>query len=73
MVSTPDLVNESGTMTTTISDHLPIYAVLKLKLPKPPPCHITVRSYKNYNSEMFAADLASRSDHIDFYMQIIVT
>ena len=33
MVSTPDLVYESGIMTHTISDHLPVYVVLKLKRP----------------------------------------
>ena len=64
MVSTPDLVHESGTMTHAISDHLPVYVVLKLKRPKPPPCYITVRSYKKYNSESFLIDLASKSDQI---------
>ena len=28
---------------------------------KPPPCYITVRSYKNYEVALFAADLASKS------------
>ena len=34
MVSTYDLVHESGIITHTISDHLPVNAMLKLKRPK---------------------------------------
>ena len=64
MVSTPDLVHESGIMTRTISDHLPVYVMLKLKRPKPPPCYVTLRSYTKYNSELFSIDLASKSDQI---------
>ena len=64
MVSTPDLVHESGIMTHTISDHLPVYVMLKLKRPKPPPCYVTLRSYKKYNSELFSIDLASKSNQI---------
>ena len=64
MVSTPDLVHESGIMTHTISDHLPVYVMLKLKRPKPPPSYVRVRSYKKYNSELFSIDLASKSDQI---------
>ena len=64
MVSTLDLVHESGIMTHTISDHLPVYVMLKLKRPKPPPCYVTLRSYKKYNSELFSIDLASKSDQI---------
>ena len=64
MVSTSDLVHESGIMTHTISDHLPVYVMLKLKRPEPPPCYVTLRSYKKYNSELFSIDLASKSDQI---------
>ena len=38
--------------------------MLRLKLPKPQPCYITVRSYKNYEPALFAADLASKSDQL---------
>ena len=64
MVSTPDLVNEIDTVTHTISDHRPVFVVLKMKRPKPPSCYVTVRSYKKYNSESFSIDLASKSDQI---------
>ena len=64
MVSTPDLVHESGIMTHTISDHLPVYVMLKLKRPKPPLYYVTLRSYKKYNSELFSINLASKSDQI---------
>jgi hypothetical protein len=32
--------------------------ILKLKLPKPPSCSAIARSYRNYHSSTFAADLA---------------
>jgi hypothetical protein len=32
--------------------------ILKLKLPKPPSCSLIARSYRNYNSSTYAADLA---------------
>ena len=35
ITSASHLVNESGVMDTIISDHLPVYAVLNMKLPKP--------------------------------------
>ena len=34
--------------------------VLNSKPPKQPPSYITVRSYKNYNSALFTADLVSQ-------------
>ena len=41
-----------------------MYAVLHMKLPKPPPQYILTRSYKVYDGERFAAHLASRSDEL---------
>ena len=40
LVSSPDLVHARGVSNTPISDHLPVYVELKLKLPKPPPCYL---------------------------------
>jgi hypothetical protein len=51
-------------MDTIISDHLPVYAVLNMKLPKPPPQYILTRSYKDYDGERFTAHLASRSQEL---------
>ena len=63
LVSSSDLVHTRGVISNTpISDHLPVYVELKLKLPKPPPCYISTRSYKHYNSDLFTADLATKSD-----------
>ena len=64
LVSSPKLVRDSGVLNTSISDHLPVYVTLKLKSTKPLPSYITVRSYKNYNADLFAADLASKSDRL---------
>ena len=64
MSSTPDLVQESGVINTSISDHFPVYMVLNLTLPKQPRSYITVRSYKNYNPTLFTADLVSKHDTI---------
>ena len=61
LVSSPDLVHARGVSNTPISDHLPVYVELKLKLPKPPPCYISARSYKHYNPDLFTADLATKS------------
>ena len=35
---------------------------LQLKLPKPPPCYFSTRSYKHYNPDLFTADLATKCD-----------
>ena len=64
LVSFPNFVRMSGVINTPISDHLPVYAVLKLKLPKPPPCYISARSFKHYDPVRFTADLASKSDQL---------
>ena len=64
LVSSPDFIHTSGVIGTPISNHLPVFTVLWLKLPKPPPCYITVRSYKNYEPALFATDLASKSDQL---------
>ena len=62
MSSTPDLVQESGVIETSISDHFSVYMVLNLKLPKQPRSYITGRSFKNYNPMLFTADLVSKHE-----------
>ena len=62
MYVSPDLVHVRGVINTSISDHLPVYVELKLKLPKPPPCYISARSYEHYNPDLFTANLATKSD-----------
>ena len=62
MSSTPDLVQESGVIETSISDHFSVYMVQNLKLPKQPRSYITVRSFKNYNPMLFTADLVSKHE-----------
>ena len=63
LVSSPDLVHARGDINTSISDHLPVYVELDLKLPKPPPpCYISTRSYKHHNPYLLTADLATKSD-----------
>jgi exonuclease III len=64
LISNPDLVRDSGVINTAISDHLPVFATLKLKLPKPHPRFITVRSFKNYDRSLFTTALASNSDSL---------
>ena len=64
ITSASHLVNESGVMDIIISDHLPVYAVLNIKLPKPAPQYILTRSYKDYDGERFTAHLASRSEEL---------
>ena len=59
MTSNPALVADSGVVKTRISDHYLVYAVLNLKMPKPPLSFVIARCYKNYNPERFAEDLAT--------------
>ena len=49
-------------MSSIINDHLPVYALIKLKAPKIPLSYITARSYKNYNPSLFSFDLATKSN-----------
>ena len=64
LVSDPSSVRKSGVINNPISDHLPVYIVLKLKSPKISPHYVAVRSYKNYDPENFTFDLASHSDSL---------
>ena len=64
LVSSTALVLESGVINTSISDHLPVYVLLKLKAPKMPACSITTSSYKNYNPSLFSSDLVTKSDRL---------
>ena len=64
LVSDPSSVRKSGVINNPISDHLPVYVVLKLKSPKISSHYVTVRSYKNYDPDKFTSDLASHSDSL---------
>ena len=64
LVSDPSSGCMSGVINDPISDHLPVYVVLKLKSPKISPHYVSVRSYKNYDPENFTFDLASHSDSL---------
>ena len=57
MISSTDLVERSDVLKSHISDHYLVYAFLKLKISKPPPSYVKVRSYKNYDSQCFVSDL----------------
>ena len=57
MTSSIALVERSGVLKSHISDHYLVYALLKLKISKPPPSYVKVRSYKNYDSQCFVSDL----------------
>ena len=56
MTSSIDLVERSGVLKSHISDHYLVYALLKLKISKPPPSYVKVRSYKNYDSQLKLGD-----------------
>ena len=64
LVSDASSVLKCGTINNPISDHLPVFVELKLKSPKLSPQFISVRSYKNYDPDLFITDLASRSDSL---------
>ena len=58
LVSKPDLVKSSGVMDLTMSDHFLVFAVLNLKVPKPAATYITIRSFKNYDADLFSSDIS---------------
>ena len=64
LTSSSKLVRESGVLNNTIRDHLPVYAILKLRPPKKVSSFVTVRSYKHYNPSSLSSDLASNSDRL---------
>ena len=53
LVSNTASVLESGVLNSAISDHLPVYVILKVKAPKIPQNYITARSYKYYDPYTF--------------------
>ena len=65
LVSSPSLVESSGVINTSISDHLSIYTMLKLKPPKALPSHVTTRSYKNYVPSAFASKMEQQLDTLN--------
>ena len=58
LVSNPSLVKTSGVLDVTISDHFLIFALLDLKMPKPPATTITTRSFKRYDVAKFAEEIS---------------
>ena len=62
LISSPDRLRDSGVINSLTSDHLPDYAVFKLKVPMPSSCYVTVRSYNNYDPSLFMVDLVNKSD-----------
>ena len=68
LVNSPKIAHDSGVLNCT--DHLPVYVTLKLKPIKPPPTYVTVRSYKDYDSKVFVAGLASKSERLLFIFSV---
>ena len=64
LTSTPNLVLKSGVLDIPISDHLPIFTVLRLKLLKLSPKFVSTRSDKNYDASKFTIHLASRVEEL---------
>ena len=53
-----------GKKHTKIHVTLSVQFSTELKLPKPPPCYISTRSYKHHNPDLLTADLATKSDKL---------
>ena len=58
IVSNPDLVETSGVLDMTISDHSLIHATLNVKAPKLTFSVIVTRSFRKYDPGKFADDIA---------------
>jgi hypothetical protein len=63
MISSSSKVKSSGVVDIGISDHSMIYCILKLRADKPRLEYKDVRSFKNYNSESFKAELSELPFH----------
>ena len=53
----PELVRTTGVLPLGITDHSLVYATLRLKRKRPPPTVITIRNFKQFNTENFKADM----------------
>ena len=58
LVSNPDSVQSGDVLDLTISDHYLVFAVLNLRAPKQATNYITTRSFRKYNADQFANDIA---------------
>ena len=58
LVSNPDLAQTSEVLDLTISDHYLVFAVLNLRALKQDTNYITTRSFRKYNADQFANDIA---------------
>ncbi|XP_068737945.1 uncharacterized protein [Montipora capricornis] len=55
--SNPAIIVDSGIVETHFSDHYLVFAVLNLRMPKPPAAYVFARSYKYYDRQSFLSDL----------------
>ena len=55
--SNPAIIVDSGIVETHFSDHYLVFAVLNLRMPKPPAAYVVARSYKYYDRQCFLSDL----------------
>ena len=58
IISNPNLVHSSGVQELTISDHFLVFVAVNLKVPKPSQKFIVTHSFRKYESEQFADDIA---------------
>lgn len=66
LASSSKLINTHGVIQKSISDHLPVFAMINLKSPKPKPCFLTTRSFKRYDPVAFAQDMSAQENYM-FY------
>jgi len=55
--SNPAIIVDSGIVETPISDHFLVFALLNLRMPKPPAAYVLAKSYKYYDPQSFLSDL----------------
>ena len=57
ITSNVNLVESFGVLPCHISDHYLVHVTLKLKILKPPPRFVKMRSFRHYDGQQFVADL----------------
>jgi hypothetical protein len=59
LTTNENIIQDCKVIISSISDHNLVHMTLKLKTPKPKPCYITSRNYKNYDANKFFKDLTN--------------
>ena len=70
MTSSRSIITSSGVLNDCISDHLPVYALVKMKAPKPHQSFKTIRSFKRYNPMKLRLDMSRQNNTLELVHEL---